>query len=143
MPTYVLDSKCKGNGKCEEICPSDIMRLDPETNKAYNAEPDMCWECFSCVKVCPENAISVRPYADYGPLGSEISVDREEERNTIKWNIVYRDQRKKDFEFPIRTTPWGSIDIEDKDVGNLDSDELAGEPEMLFTGKPLPTVRKS
>ena len=142
MPTYVLDSKCKGNGKCEEVCPSDIMRLDRESNKAYNVEPDMCWECFSCVKACPENAINMRPYADYGPLGSEISVKRDEERNTIKWDIVYRDQRKKHFEFAIRTTKWGSINIEDKVVRDLDDEELAGEPQMLFTGKPLPIIER-
>ena len=41
------------------ICPNDLMILDPEEMKAYNQEPDACWECYSCVKICPQGAITV------------------------------------------------------------------------------------
>ena len=142
MPTFVIASKCKNNGKCEEICPSDIMRVDPVLQKAYNIEPDMCWECLSCVKACPENAIEARPYADISPLGSEISVSRDEKLNTIGWKIKYRDSRKKEFSFPIRTTRWDSIEIPDLNGnGDIDGQELSMEPEELLTGNDLPTLQ--
>jgi adenosine phosphosulfate reductase beta subunit len=48
------------------------MVLDPNVMKAYNQEPDQCWECFSCVKICPPQTIEVRGYSDFVPLGSSI-----------------------------------------------------------------------
>ena len=141
MPTFVVDARCKNNGKCEEICPSDIMRIDPVLKKAYNSEPDMCWECLSCVKTCPEQAIEVRPYADISPLGAEMSVKRDEKTNTIEWNIKYRDSRKKSFVFPIRTAKWDSIGInQTRKTGGIDGQELFLEPEGLMTGGDLPTL---
>jgi len=67
MPTYVHMTRCDGCGQCVDICPSDIMHIDTDIRRAYNIEPDMCWECYSCVKACPHNAISVRGYADFIP----------------------------------------------------------------------------
>ena len=69
----------------------------------------MCWECYSCVKACPQNAIDCRGYADFAPLGHSVRVLREEEKGTISWKIKFRDGREKNFVSPIRTTPWGSI----------------------------------
>lgn len=111
MPAFVIASKCKNNSKCVEICPGDVMRVDPETNRAYNMDPDMCWECASCLKACPEHAIEIRPYADISPLGSEIRVIRNDKTNTIRWTIKYRDSRRRGFQFPIRTTQWDTITI--------------------------------
>ena len=37
------------------ICPHDLMMLDKDGSqtgyamKAYNQEPEPCWECYSCV----------------------------------------------------------------------------------------------
>jgi adenylylsulfate reductase subunit B len=75
MPSFVISEKCdgcKGGDKtaCMYICPNDLMVLEPNAMKAYNQEPDQCWECFSCVKICPTQAIEVRGYADFVPLGS-------------------------------------------------------------------------
>lgn len=62
MPSFVIAEKCdgcKGGDKtaCMYICPNDLMVLEPNSMKAYNQEPDQCWECFSCVKICPTQAI--------------------------------------------------------------------------------------
>ena len=74
MPTYVDPAKCDGckggqRTACMYVCPNDLMLLDSTSMKAFNQEPDACWECYSCVKICPQGAISVRPYADFAPLG--------------------------------------------------------------------------
>jgi len=65
MPTFVYMTKCDGCGFCVDICPSDIMHIDPIYRRAYNIEPNMCWECYSCVKACPQHAIDVRGYARF------------------------------------------------------------------------------
>ena len=68
MPTFVYMTRCDGCGHCVDICPSDIMHIDEITRRAVNIEPNMCWECYSCVKACPNEAIDVRGYADFAPM---------------------------------------------------------------------------
>ena len=146
MPTFVYMTKCDGCGECVNICPSDIMHIDPVYRRAYNIEPNFCWECYSCVKACPQNAIDVRGYADFNPLGHSVRVLREPEKGMISWKIRYRDGRLKEFRFPIRTTPWGSIkspaDYEAPDMNDLGSPMLAHEPAALKVEK-LPTLPAS
>lgn len=143
MPTYVSMTRCDGCGQCVDICPSDIMHIDRKYRRAYNIEPNFCWECYSCVKACPQHAIDVRGYADFAPLGHKVRVIRDEESQTIHWKIRYRDGRLKEFSFPIRTTPWGSIrppaDYTAPHVDALRSPELAHEPEALYV-ESLPTL---
>ena len=109
MPTFVYMTSCDGCGHCVDICPSDIMHIDKTYRRAYNIEPNFCWECYSCVKACPQNAIDARGYADFAPLGHSVRALREEDKGTISWKVKFRDGREKDFVSPIRTTPWGSI----------------------------------
>jgi adenylylsulfate reductase subunit B len=54
------------------------------------------------------NAIDVRGYADFAPLGHSVRVLRDEEKGTIAWRIKFRNG-KKDMELlaPITTKPWG------------------------------------
>ncbi|MGQ9687234.1 MAG: adenylyl-sulfate reductase subunit beta [Desulfobaccales bacterium] len=114
MPSFVITEKCDGckaldRTACQYICPNDLMVLDHEKKKAYNQEPDQCWECFNCVKICPQQAIEVRHYADIMPLGSSTFPLRG--TDNIMWTIKFRDGKTvKRFKFPIRTTPEGSID---------------------------------
>ena len=75
MPTFVYMTRCDGCGHCVDICPSDIMHIDKTYRRAYNIEPNMCWECYSCVKACPHHAIDVRGYADFAPLGHSVRVE--------------------------------------------------------------------
>ncbi|MBA5248614.1 MAG: adenylyl-sulfate reductase subunit beta [Gammaproteobacteria bacterium] len=108
MPTFVYMTRCDGCGHCVDICPSDIMHIDKKYRRALNIEPNMCWECYSCVKACPHQAIDVRGYADFAPLGHSVRVIRDEEKGTIAWKIKFRDGREKNFLSPITTKPWGS-----------------------------------
>ncbi len=143
MPTFVYMTRCDGCGECVDICPSDIMHIDRTYRRAYNMEPNFCWECYSCVKACPQHAIDVRGYADFAPLGHSVRVLREEDKGTVSWKIRYRDGRIKEFMFPIRTTPWGSIKAPAEyavpDPKGLNSVLLAHEPEALMVGS-LPTL---
>ena len=133
MPTFVYMTRCDGCGHCVDICPSDIMHIDKTYRRAYNIEPNMCWECYSCVKACPHNAIDVRGYADFAPLGHSVRVQREEEKGTIAWKIKFRNGTEKSFLSPITTVPWGtgtpklkSEPAPSKD--QRDSQHLYGEP---------------
>ena len=87
------------------ICPNDLMNLDVSIGKGFNQEPDLCWECYSCVKTCPQGAIEMRGYADVMPMGSRVTPMRG--TDSIMWAIQYRNGEVKRFKYPIRTTAWG------------------------------------
>ena len=140
MPTYVNPDKCDGckgleRTACQYICPNDLMHLDKSLEKALNIEPDQCWECYSCVKICPQQAIAVRHYADFAPLGG--SVIPLMGTDSIMWTIKFRDGRVKRYKFKTRTTPEGSIEpfegLPPVSPGELTSPNLYSE-----TGKTLP-----
>ncbi len=140
MPTYVRVDRCDGcagreKPACMYICPHDLMRIDPDgsetghVSKAYNQEPDQCWECYACVKICPRHAVEVRHYADVVPLGASVQPVRSDD--SITWHIRFRNGKKKRFEFPVRTTPEGSADPYGRH-GDAVLDEIA-DPATLFT----------
>ncbi len=130
MPSFVITEKCdgcKGGDKtaCMYICPNDLMVLDANEMKAYNQEPDACWECYSCVKICPQGAIEVRGYSDFVPLGGSVVPMRSSD--SIMWTIKFRNGTLKRFKFPIRTTAEGAAN-EYPDAKGKDLDS-----ELLFT----------
>lgn len=145
MPTFVYTSKCDGCGVCVDICPSDILHIAPNLRKAFNAEPDYCWECYSCVKACPQHAIDVRGYTDFAPMNHKVTVLREVEKNLVSWKIKYRNGQTKEFRFPIRTTPWNSIkppqEYESPKQSELGSELLAHEPAYLKVESGLPSIK--
>ena len=139
MPAYVDPGACDAcegihqGPLCVYICPNDLMVLDPAIQKGLNQEPDMCSECYACVKLCPQNAIHVRGYADFVPLGAEVQPVYVE--GQIRWDIRFRDGRTENFTFPVRTTPLGSIDphegAAEADHSQLKGPSLFGEPAIL------------
>jgi len=106
------------------------MVVDTTAMKAYNQEPDQCWECFSCVKICPTQAIEVRGYSDFVPLGSSIMPMMGTE--DVMWTCKFRNGLIKRFKFPIRTTPEGQangyLNLKGKDLnsGLLSTEEADG-----------------
>jgi adenylylsulfate reductase subunit B len=86
----------------------DLMKLDTRIGKGFNQEPDLCWECYSCVKMCPNNATEMRGYADVMPMGATLKPVRG--THSIIWTAKYRDGRVKRFKLAIRSTEWGSIE---------------------------------
>jgi adenylylsulfate reductase subunit B len=110
------------------------MLLDKDGSKtghsmrAFNQEPEQCWECYSCVKICPQQAIECRHYADIVPLGASVQPLRG--TDSIMWTIKFRNGTMKRFKFPIRTTPEGSADPT-VGKGKPDGSEI-GKPDVLF-----------
>lgn len=148
MPSFVIAEKCDGckgqdRTACLYICPADNMVLNKETMKGYNQEPTFCWECYSCVKICPQQAMEVRGYADFMPLGAASTPLRGTE--DIMWTIKFRDGRLKRFKYPTRTTPEGSIRVfegyPEANIEDLGSQLLFAEPEALGVAE-LPTLKK-
>jgi len=149
MPSFVILEKCdgcKGQDKtaCMHICPNDLIVLNKDTMKAYQRDPMMCWECYSCVKICPQQAMAVRGYADFTPMGASVTPLRGTE--DIMWTVKFRNQTLKRFKFPIRTTPEGSA-VPDggfktaPEADDLKSPLLFTEPESLKVAE-LPTIKK-
>jgi len=141
-------TKCDGCGHCVDICPSDIMHIDKTYRRAMNIEPNMCWECYSCVKACPQNAIDARGYADFAPMGHSVRVLREEEKGTISWRIKFRNGEVKDFVSPITTQPWGEkipnlAELAEPTQEEVDSQLLCYEPDALNIERGLPIIDKS
>ena len=139
MSTFVYMTRCDGCGHCVDICPSDIMHIDENIRRAKNIEPNFCWECYSCVKACPNHAIDVRGYADFAPMGHSVRVRREEEKGTISWKITFRNGTEKSFVSPITTKPWGKhihkvADAEVPDAAAHESQLLFNEPDYLKIG---------
>ncbi len=144
MPTFVWTDKCDGckGGEvtaCMYICPNNLMKLDVDGSlmgrpmKAFNQEPEQCWECQCCVKACPQQAIEVRAFADWVPMGGAAIPLRTD--NAIMWTIKFRDGEVKRFKFPVRTTQVGSIDLygNKPEPGDIKSN-------LLFTQTELPTI---
>ncbi len=114
MPTFVNPDACNGcagvhgGPLCVYICPNDLMALNAANMKGFNREPDMCSECFACVKLCPEEAIAVRGYADFVPLGASVKPRRNDRE--IRWDVTFRDGRHLNYTYPVRSTRVGSTD---------------------------------
>ena len=148
MPSYVIAEKCDGckaleRTACQYVCPNDNMVLDKELGKAYNQDPDACWECYSCVKICPVQAVVVRGYADFVPMGA--SVTPLQGTDSIMWTVKFRDGSLKRFKYPNRTVPEGAIEpykgIEEAKKEELKSPLLAGEAQKIGASE-LAVLRK-
>jgi len=107
------------------------MVLNKETMKAYNQDVSMCWECYNCVKICPTQAVSIRGYADFVPLGGSVHPMRS--TDAILWTVKFRNGNVKRFKFPIRTTPEGTAVPAGGFAaeGDLNSPALFTEPASL------------
>ncbi len=61
VPVTVDNERCiahKGCRVCIDVCPLDVLAIDPATGKAY-MKHDECWYCMPCEKDCPTDAIRV------------------------------------------------------------------------------------
>ena len=65
LPVIIDEEKCiahKGCSVCVDVCPLDVLAIDPARGKAYMVA-DECWYCTPCAKDCPTGAVRVEiPY---------------------------------------------------------------------------------
>ena len=89
----------------------------------------MCWECYNCVKICPTQAVEVRGYADFVPMGATVTPMRSSD--SILWTVKFRNGMLKRFKFPIRTTPEGTAQPDGgfNTEPDLNSEVLFTEPD--------------
>ena len=54
-------SGCIGCGTCVKICPTDVIRIEPDNGKAVIKYPADCQICHLCRMYCPVDAITISP----------------------------------------------------------------------------------
>lgn len=52
VPKNVNTEKCSQCGVCKDVCPAAAVGLDPYPKFNRN-----CFDCFNCIRLCPEDAI--------------------------------------------------------------------------------------
>ena len=92
MSILIDRTKCVGCGKCHDVCPGTLIKIDTD-KKAYIKYPKDCWGCTSCIKECPVSAINFFLGADIGGRGSVMTVEKDGQFNN--WNIVKPDGELK------------------------------------------------
>jgi ferredoxin len=69
-PHLTIDSRCKGRGKCAEICPVKGC-ITGDGGQPHRIDPFTCIGCGLCLDVCPEKAIRV--IGAMGYVGMDMS----------------------------------------------------------------------
>jgi len=78
MPTLSYDEKkCKGCGRCTEVCPHQVFEMAEK--RAKEVDRDACIECGACMKNCPFGAI----YVNAG-VGCALAIISAKNRTTAK-----------------------------------------------------------
>lgn len=99
MSVITDKDKCIGCQKCVDICPGNLLVLDPQTKKTFIRHPEDCWDCMACVKICPQQALETKlPYqlANYkASLKPTVYPDK------IVWQLT--DLKGKKEEFILKT----------------------------------------
>lgn len=54
-------SGCISCETCVQVCPTDVIRMDKNKNKAYIKYVEDCQICHLCRLYCPVDAITITP----------------------------------------------------------------------------------
>ncbi|MEE9505455.1 MAG: hypothetical protein V3V90_10005 [Thermodesulfobacteriota bacterium] len=105
-----IDKKmCTGCGPskqppCMMICPGDLIYKDFSIRKAVlRCEAD-CWDCYCCVKVCPEEAIEVVLSYEISNRGASLK-PHTIENDTIEWVLQDKEGKVTSYKQSTRYLP--------------------------------------
>jgi adenylylsulfate reductase subunit B len=88
MSITINQKKCRGCGKCQQVCPGNLLTQDAE-GKACIQQPKDCWGCTSCIKECVHQAIYYYLGADIGGRGSLLFTKKE--KGFLHWHVISPD----------------------------------------------------
>jgi adenylylsulfate reductase subunit B len=77
MSIRIDKNVCVGCGKCQEVCPGNLLRIGAD-GRAEIRIPEDCWGCTSCLKICPAGAIEMYLGADIGGRGARMKVEEKD-----------------------------------------------------------------
>ena len=95
MSIAINGNKCAGCGRCVQVCPGSLIRL--QDGRAVIKREKDCWGCTSCLKECKVQAISFFLGADMGGKGSVLFV--EENGDERIWTVTAPDGGRKAIVF--------------------------------------------
>lgn len=84
-------TKCIGCGRCINVCPGNLIKKDDD-GKAYLKCLSDCWNCASCIKECPVQAISLRLPVEFGGYGADMFARKKD--NITEWEILRADGKR-------------------------------------------------
>ena len=82
MSISIDQSICIGCGKCHDVCPGTLIKIN-EQRKAFIKYPKDCWGCTSCIKECPVHAI--RFFLGEDIVGKGSKVHTEKVNGLVRW----------------------------------------------------------
>lgn len=82
-------------GKCAAVCPGDLLYKD-SSNRCSIREPKDCWDCASCIKECPRQAIEMYLPAQIGGCGATLTARRQNGR--VVWKLKHPNGAEEIFE---------------------------------------------
>ena len=95
MSINIDQSKCIGCGKCHDVCPGTLIKIN-EQKKAFIKYPKDCWGCTSCIKECPVHAIRFFLGEDIGGKGSQVHIEKA--NGLVRWIVEFPDGRVKSID---------------------------------------------
>jgi len=83
-----------------QVCPGDLMAIDPSDQKARIRRARDCWDCFCCIKACPRGAIFCRLPFQLADFGARLQPKVRED--SIQWVCISPNGRREEFVLPTR-----------------------------------------
>ncbi|MFW5787750.1 MAG: 4Fe-4S dicluster domain-containing protein [Halanaerobiales bacterium] len=82
---------CPGHKQppCVKNCPGDLLFIDRKTNKLKIRNPEDCWDCMVCVKVCPVSALETKLPYQLAFSNASLKVYKEDKKIIWKLNDKY------------------------------------------------------
>ena len=106
MTVRIDRSLCNGCGnakesRCMAVCPGDLLYKD-SSNKCVIRDYRDCWDCASCLKECPRQAIEMFLPVQVGGRGSTLTAQTK--REMVIWQLRRFDGKQEKFQIKVRNT---------------------------------------